>query len=408
MSKKRPYLYEPLKNHSGISKHLTSNRYQATKKINGKTFRKTFSSIREAQRWRNVFDGTKKSLNPKTATLKEVWEVKQKRHFPTLAKSTIEIWHRRYELLKSLEHLHMENITSSVITKWVETNVNFFKSEDYEGNNRGRSKRCNLDNELNLFKTIFNWYKDCEEFEYEARNLVNPIKTKHKKLGFIRAKPIKDKAISLEHALKFFGYLKPLYRDLAMLQFFTASRIGEVAGLQWKRVDFENSKLTIMETCSWDMKTKTYIGLNPHPKNKEPRPVYMTPEIREILQRRFEQKEEGSNFVFHVEGQPLNYGTIQLNYREAQRKGNLPYSGTHILRHGMAKLARKVGGGLDAVIAMTGHKDYRLAAHYSKLDFEFQKEVSEQIMEKVRSKTEPQTQHDNVLNLSDFKRSQSL
>ncbi len=55
--------------------------------------------------------------------------------------------------------------------------------------------------------------------------------------------------------------------------------------------------------------------------------------------------------MLHVEGAPLNYGTIQLNYREAQRKSGVPYTGTHILRHGMAKLARKVGGGLDAVMA---------------------------------------------------------
>jgi len=33
----------------------------------------------------------------------------------------------------------------------------------------------------------------------------------------------------------------------------------------------------------------------------------------------------------------------------------------------MAKLARKVGGGLDAVVAMTGHKDLKLANHYTHL-----------------------------------------
>jgi hypothetical protein len=33
---------------------------------------------------------------------------------------------------------------------------------------------------------------------------------------------------------------------------------------------------------------------------------------------------------------------------------------------------------------MTGHKDYKLADHYSKLDKEFQKETSLKIMEAVR------------------------
>lgn len=62
----------------------------------------------------------------------------------------------------------------------------------------------------------------------------------------------------------------------------------------------------------------------------------------------------------------------------------MPYTGTHILRHGMAKLARQVGGGLDAVLAMTGHKDLKLADHYSKSTEDDQKEFSQKIMEHIR------------------------
>ena len=71
---------------------------------------------------------------------------------------------------------------------------------------------------------------------------------------------------------------------------------------------------------------------------------------------------------------------------------------THILRHGMAKLARKVGGGLDAVIAMTGHKDLKLADHYSKLDSEYKKEVSEKIMEYINLQ-EDTNEERNILKL---------
>jgi hypothetical protein len=56
------------------------------------------------------------------------------------------------------------------------------------------------------------------------------------------------------------------------------------------------------------------------------------------------------------------------------------------LRHGMATLARRVGGmGLDSVIAMTGHKDLKLADHYSKIDGEVQKETSLKIVEHIKS-----------------------
>lgn len=372
-----------------------------------KDTKKLFKSLGAAKRWKKLFNGINE-VDPdnKTSTLKEVWETMQVKHFPLLAVSTRNIWIRRYRLLQELENLQMAEITSSKITSWVEKQVKYFKSDDYELNCRGKARRCNLDNELNLFVTIFNWYKASEDFEYEAERLLCPIKTKHKKLGFIRPKPVKNKKITLDHALKFFNYLKPLYRDVALFQYYTASRIGEVAGLQWNRIDFDNKKVTVMETAQWDMQNKTYVGLNSHPKNKEPRVMYLTNELEQILKRRLAHKIDGNNFVFHVEGKPLNYGTIQLNYREAQRRGKLPYSGTHILRHGMATLARKVGGGPDAVIAMTGHKDFKLADYYSQLDSEFQEELSKKIMKFIEDKKneslETSLDTSNVISLAKY------
>ncbi len=209
------------------------------------------------------------------------------------------------------------------------------------------------------------------------------------------------------HSAPFFECLKPLYRDLALFHYFSASRIGEAAGLQWSRIDFENRKVTIMETCRWDMSSKTFIGLNPFPENKESRTIYMTDEICEILKRRLAFRQADNNFVFHVDGKPLNYCTIQQNYRDGQRISGIPFRGTHFLRHGMAKLARKVGGGLDAVVAMTGHKDFKLADHYSKLDTEFQKETSIKIMEHIKQELKaeiPTETPDNVVSIAKFNR----
>ena len=143
--------------------------------------------------------------------------------------------------------------------------------------------------------------------------------------------------------------------------------------------------------------------MKPFPKNKEPRPVYLTDELLDILKRREVFKHDGCDYVFHVEGQPLNYGTILVNYKAAQRKSGVPYSGTHIMRHGMAKLARKVGGGLDAVMAITGHKDIKLANHYSKCDESDQKEFSEKIMKHIREFRMPESSNGQVISLAKFR-----
>jgi integrase len=384
MSKKD---YRKLKGQVGIYKHLSTKNYLAMKKAEGKLHQKTFSSLYAAKKWQKSFENVEEIKESSFSTLKDVWETMQKVHFPLLATTTRAIWIRRYGPWKKIEKLPMDEITPSVITKFVQNLVLYYKSEFYQTSGRGRAGRCNLSNELNLFRTIFNWYKESEEFEKEALHLTNPIKKKHKEMGFIKPVPDKRKKITLEHALIFFKCLAPVYKELAKIQFFTAGRVGEIAGLQWSNIDMHNKRMLIKDSCIWDMTNKTFVELKPFPKNKEARSAYLTDEILEVLKEREAVRVKGCDYVFHVGGKPLNYGTIQLNYRTAQRKGKLPYSGTHILRHGMATLARKVGGGLDAVIAMTGHKDIKLADHYSKCDEEDQKDVSLKVMRYIKQQS---------------------
>lgn len=402
--------YKKIKNTTGIYQNKKNGQYMVEKRVRGQLYTKTFSALYEAKQWQKFFDGEKivypeEVLNEKSdySTLKEVWEVMQKKHFPSLATSTRAVWTRRYELLKGLEHLPMDRISPSRITEWVIERVAYYSSEEYQSSGRGRAGRCNLNTELNMFVTIFNWYKQSEDFEKEAVALTCPVKTKHRKMGFIKPLPDKIKQINLQDAFLFFDFLRPLYQDLAKMQFFCAGRIGEIAGLQWTNIELRHRRMLIKDTCVWDTMNKMFVELKPFPKNREARAVYITDEILEILTRREAFRLPGNNFVFHVEGAPLNYGTIQLNYREAQRKSGIPYTGTHILRHGMAKLARKVGGGLDAVLAMTGHKDLKLADHYSKSTEDDQKDFSEMIMKHIRKEFQHKSDEESPNNVIPLK-----
>lgn len=89
----------------------------------------------------------------------------------------------------------------------------------------------------------------------------------------------------------------------------------------------------------------------------------------------------------------------------------------------MAKLARRVGGGLDAVIAMTGHKDIKLAGHYSKLSSDFQRKITTDIMDYINAETlkikqsrnkivsMPESKVDlpnNVISLKDYRSAQFM
>lgn len=402
--------YVKIPKQPGIRKNPLTGKYLVAKRIKGKQHAETFDTIRQAQHWRNTFNGERQSVEvaKTTSTLGDVWNRMKVLHFPSLALSTQRIWLRRWEPLSELAHYPMEDITSTVINDWVVKKKKWYSSEEYRSLGRGSSARCNLYNELNLYTTIFNWYKAEDEFEEESRVISTPIRPRHRNMAFIKDTPKNpdDKKIPVEAAFKFFSALPELYRDLAMTQFFCAGRIGEVAGIQIPNIYLDQEYLLIKDAVVWCNKNKTFDYLSPFPKNKESRQVHIHPLLLSIIERRLKHRFPGCKYLFHVEGKPLNYCTIQVNYRSAQQKTKIPYTGTHCLRHGMATLARKVGGmGLDSVIAMTGHKDLKLADHYSKIDGEVQKTTSLKILDHIRELgLEPSVKYEQISNVVPIRR----
>ena len=396
--------------HPGIRKDIVTGYYQAAKKIKGKQYAETFQNIRDAIHWRNTFNGDRSKeveVVKTTSTLGHVWNRMKALHFPSLELSTRRIWERRWEPLSDLADNHMQDITSTAINRWIDRKKKYYTSEEYKAKGRGCAGRCNLYNELNLFTTIFNWYKAEDEFEAESKELFTPIRLRHKKMAFIREPTVKpeQKKITVEAAFKFFSALPELYADLAMTQFLVAGRIGETAGIQIPNIYLEEEYLMIKDSISWCNENKMFEYLKPYPNNKQPRRVHIHPFLREIVDRRLKARKRGCNYLFHIDGKPLNYCTIQANYRDAQKRSGIPYRGTHCLRHGMATLARKVGGmGLDSVIAMTGHKDLKLADHYSKIDGEVQKETSLKIMEHIKELGLSNETHLEAENVLQFKK----
>ncbi len=66
----------------------------------------------------------------------------------------------------------------------------------------------------------------------------------------------------------FFSTIKyEVYRDLAIVQYFIAGRIGETAGIQITNIDLERNVMKIAESIVWDQKNKTFFVLKPLPKN---------------------------------------------------------------------------------------------------------------------------------------------
>jgi hypothetical protein len=123
------------------------------------------------------------------------------------------------EPLTDLADYRTEEITSTVINRWIDRKKKYYSSEEYGAKGRGCAGRCDLYDELNLFTTIFNWYKAEDEFGSESSDLFTPIRPWHMKMAFIREPTVKpeQKKITVETAFNFFSALPELYADLAMI-----------------------------------------------------------------------------------------------------------------------------------------------------------------------------------------------
>ncbi|MCY4645096.1 MAG: tyrosine-type recombinase/integrase [Bacteriovoracales bacterium] len=382
MSKQR---FLPLKNHEGIRKDTLTGRYVARKRIGKKQYAKTFSKIADAVHWKRHFHPllTNTELRAETSkkkrrgqglitvqsrpngvdqrfTLEEVWELYRKFHFPTIEQQTIYHLEKFAEnFFSELMHLKMQEINPEVLDVFMEKKVANVK----KNNNR---RRHNFDKDLKSLKALLNWYRE----NYDGMFTV-PILKRHFSIGTIK-KIVKRNVekMSVEQVKLFLRSLdEEFWRDFAQLHFFMAGRVQEVGGLQWSSIDFQRGFLKVQDVSVWSYFDRNFTELKEVPKNHEQRIVPMNGPMTNVLKRRWENRSktpcrfqrqstgEALDFVFHIDGQPLNYRSIQYQYNKALKKAGLypKFRSTHILRKAMANIVRQELG-LDAAQAAGGWK----------------------------------------------------
>lgn len=391
--------YQTLKAHKGIRKNLENGNYLATKNINGKRFNKSFKSLREAKFWRQNFHPQiaptpKKSKSllvrqfgnglDKSITFFDVFEKYKLQKLPTLGEQT------RYRKVINVENfmLKLMDVKLCEINSEVIGNLILEKKEETIELN---PQRCNFNRDLKEVSSVFDWYRDAIDDTYR-----NPIKKYHKELGKIKDPPKVNKKITANEFVEFinaFTEKQKLYKDIAIMQFYTAGRIHEVAGILIKNIDLAQRILTIQETVSWVKRQPPKI--KPTTKTGETRFVSINDSMLEIINHRISESENG--LLFHRKGKILRYNAISRNYNKALEAAGLPYSGTHILRHSMATTTRKLKG-LEHAQAVTGHKSQRMLEHYAENDsINLNKESVlsvEKFIEKIKSDAKNATKCD--------------
>lgn len=353
--------YKKVPGYVGIRKVLSNGKYEAYKKIKGKLYTETFDNIKKAIQWRNTFNPFNNSVIEKSKgmTFGELWNIYEESYFPQLEKSSQGIKRQKIVIFKNdLNELGVNEITPAYLDYLVK------KKKKIETENP-ISRRCNFNKPLDEIKAVLNWYKENYEHQFHI-----PVLKRHYTLGIIK-KPIKkDKVLEQKQLGNFFkSFDNSLYQDFAIVQFFCASRFGEIAGIQLKNIDLNNKALLIKEVVVEDQ-SKKFLELKPYPKNGHPRVVAITHKVFEAaILRRLSHIQKECDYLFHIDGKPMGYRKVQFQYNKALKKAGLypQFSSTHILRYSMASESRRVMGSLDAAQAITGHHSVRMIEHYAKM-----------------------------------------
>ena len=170
-----------------------------------------------------------------------------------------------------------------------------------------------------------------------------------------------------EQVQKFLSLLndEPLkYRTFFNLMIYSGFRRGEMLGLEWKDVDFENNIISVRRTSNYTAKKGVYTDTTKTRKSQ--RTLKFPQEIMDMLKEyKAEQDEQALKFgdkwvetdrlYTKWNGEPMQNGTPYFWLGEFCEKHDLPFYGLHSFRHLFASLLVNQGVDIVTVSGALGH-----------------------------------------------------
>ena len=204
-----------------------------------------------------------------------------------------------------------------------------------------------------VFKTMLKYAQEEYGFRLSLKNVVLP-KAERKQVEKISDTEQK-KLVSYLNAnmsLTAFGILLSLFMGL---------RIGELCGLKWEDVDFQNKILHIRRTvqrissANGNRKTKIVISA---PKSAT---SFREIAIPDMLMKYFEMfRDEADHFILSGTDKPVEPRTMQYRYKKILRTADVKDHNYHKLRHTFATNSAEKGFNVKALSAVLGHSSVTL------------------------------------------------
>lgn len=210
-------------------------------------------------------------------------------------------------------------------------------------------------------RAVFSVVKNCLN-KAVAMNLLfdNPctgIELPKVKRKTVQALSVKDQVKlvkEVEEEQKFFSIILALQTGL---------RIGEICGLKWDDIDFENNILHVNRTIQriqygekGSRKTKI-IEIKPKSSNSQ-RKIPISKGLRKNLLDI--KKTSKSDYIISNKNKPLEPRTIAYRFQIVRKKIGLESFSFHSLRHSFATRCLEAGGNIAAISSLLGHSSTKM------------------------------------------------
>lgn len=272
---------------------------------------------------------------------------------------------------QTLLPMPIRSITSRVIDEWIDL------LHESLGKTQQSSTRVSFSHELSVLRCVLKFY--ASDFDDDAFGM--PLKDRHVENVRVREAPPRHRDLTVDEFEAFlFELRKGKYGEtlgaMARLQFEQALRISEAAGVFHEDLVLdaahpERSRLRLCRHVFYPRRGGEAPSILPGFKNSRGgstsvRVVPLFPAAFEALTKYGAGK--GRGLVFGTGPlAPFSARQIQKAYDTAFARAGLPYTGTHVLRHGGARrVLNESGGDLTLAQMVLGHDDLDSTLVYAK------------------------------------------
>ena len=176
------------------------------------------------------------------------------------------------------------------------------------------------------------------------------------KIVWLKCPPAETKFLSGQECQQLLSNAHGLVHDMLLMALHTGMRQGEIRGLQWESIDWQNSIITVQHSlCDYSKRLGS-------PKSNRARHIPMTPEVRESLEARRKPK----GFVFlDADDKPFNHKRLARRLEAVIGRAGLTHFGWHVLRHTFASRLSELGAPIVVVKDLLGHVSITTTMRYA-------------------------------------------